>query len=451
MFTEADWSRLPYLVLVQVFQHLDNPDRYHAALTCKSWLLTLSSPVLWRTVHFKLNTKYDECLLIFIRRMGKVFLHIRADCAAQTAGDISYSLRFLCHFIEALLTTNNQQLVTLSLTGMEMWKLFSVYLKWELVEQLAILIENQRNLQVLDLSHAKLNKDQGFRLLEAAASHQCRQTIHTLDIDWLINQKESGGAINDTNFHHFMSRFSNLADLKLSHLYMSDDLLYLLAKTASHSLRLISIITEDFFVINHPPTTSTAWQYMKSACPSLNVEVFINPLKGREFRFPVNAFLIPCMPLHKLYWNCSSSSFQLGLAHIADNFQNSLRQLHVIFWDFPDKNSLLDLIIRCHSLETLSVEASNLTSGQEDSIEDVIKLGLAGHHSSTHACVATLNHKDVSLKADDNLLLESDVSGQDACPTGLSMGGWCCEQVKIWAWKGWTLVEMLVVWFQSFF
>ncbi|XP_059152727.1 uncharacterized protein LOC131938638 [Physella acuta] len=195
-----------------------------------------------------------------------------------------------------------------------------------------------------------------------------------------------------------MSRFSNLSDLKLSHLYMSDNLLYLLAKTASHSLRLISITTEDYFVLDHPSTTFRAWQYLKSACPSLKVEVFINPLKGREFDFPVDAVLAPCMPLHKLYWSCSSSSFQRSLAHITDFFQDSLRQLHVIFWDFPDKNSVTDLIKRCHNLETLSVETSTLTSGKERRIETALKLGLACHHSTTHPCVATLNHKDVSLK-----------------------------------------------------
>ncbi|XP_059152722.1 uncharacterized protein LOC131938633 [Physella acuta] len=277
LFTGIDWSRLPYLVLVQVFQHLDNPDRYHAALTCKSWLLTLSSPAVWRKGHFKLNTKYDEYLLIFIRRMGKSFLHIRADCArAQKAGDISYSIRFLYQFIEALLTTKNQQLVTLSLTGMEMWKSSCVHHKWEMVKKLAIIIEHQRNLQVLDLSHAELNKDQGIRLLEAAASHRCHKTIHTLDIDRLIHYTQSMDVSTDKKFYRCMSRLSNLSVLKLYQLYMSDNLLYLLAKTTRNSLRLISI-TEDHCILNHPPTTSTAWQYLTSACANLKVEVFINP------------------------------------------------------------------------------------------------------------------------------------------------------------------------------
>ncbi|XP_059152721.1 F-box/LRR-repeat protein 21-like [Physella acuta] len=320
LFTDADWSRLPYLVLVQVFQHLDNPDRYHAALTCKSWLLPLSSPVLWRTGHFKLNTKYDKYLLTFMRRTGKSLLHIRADCAAQKAGDISYSIRFLYQFIEALLTTNNQQLVTLSLTDMKMLKLSSVHHKWEVVEQLALLIENQRNLQVLDLSHAELNIEEGLRLLEAAASHRCHKTIHTLDINRLIIQKESEDVSTDKKLHRCMSRFSNLSDLKLCNIYMSDELLYVLAKTASHSLRLISII-EEYDRFHHPPATSGAWQYLKSACPNLNVELFINPRTGRRYDFIALAILTPCMPLHKLYWSCGLSNFHHCLEHITDNFR----------------------------------------------------------------------------------------------------------------------------------
>ncbi|XP_059152725.1 F-box/LRR-repeat protein 3-like [Physella acuta] len=401
LFTEADWSRLPYLVLVQVFQHLDQTDRYHAALTCKSWLLALSSPAVWRTGHFKLNTKYDKYLLIFIRRMGKSFLHIRADGTAQTDRGIRYSIRFLYHFIEALLTANNQQLVTLSLTDMKILELSSVHHKWEVVEQLAILIENQRNLQVLNLSHADLSIDEGFRLLEAAASHRCHKTIHTLDIDRLIDYTQAGDFSTDKKFYHYMSRFSNLSDLELSQLYLSDELLYQLAETASFSLRLITI-REEYVRLNRRQTTSTAWQYLKSACPNCKVETFINPRIGRLFDFSVREILTPSMPLHTLNWNCGrtadTDTFQLCMQHIADNFQDSLRHLHIFFWDVPDKKSLLDLIKRCHNLETLSVRTSNLTSGLERRIETDIKLGLACHHSSTHPCVATLNHKDVSLK-----------------------------------------------------
>lgn len=75
--------------------------------------------------------------------------------------DITSSIRLLYQLIEALLYANNQQLVTLSLTNLDKCKSLFLNIKWEVVEQLKILLKNQRKLKVLDLSEAGLSLDEG--------------------------------------------------------------------------------------------------------------------------------------------------------------------------------------------------------------------------------------------------------------------------------------------------
>ncbi|XP_059152723.1 F-box/LRR-repeat protein 3-like [Physella acuta] len=399
LFTEAGWNRLPYLVLLEVFQHLDQTDRYHAALTCKSWLLTLSSPSLWNTGHFKFNSKYSQSLISFVNRMGKFLQHIEADCAAQEAGETSADLLFLYQFTEALLTANNQQLVTLSLTNTKLLQPSAVH-QWEVVEKLALLIENQQNLQVLDLSHADLSIKKGLRLLEAAASHRCHDTIHTLNINDLITITTPNDITDNARFHYFMSRFGNLSDLQLSYFYVSDELLYMLAITARHTLQKMSLHAK---CLGHADrlTSKSAWQCLTSASPQLKLAVFIQSNMGMRYVSTLSRFLNPSLPLHQLHWVCGQmhdeEDIQMSLYHIAIFFENSLRHLRLDFANFRDEGMLRVLIKRCHKLETLSVNVLGLNRQEEIGFEVAIMLGIASH-PIRHECVATLNNKDVSLR-----------------------------------------------------
>ncbi|XP_059171250.1 F-box/LRR-repeat protein 21-like [Physella acuta] len=271
LFTGIDWSRLPYLVLVQVFQHLDNPDRYHAALTCKSWLLTLSSPVLWRTGHFKLNTKCSQSLISFAETMGKSLLHIRADITSLKDEDIG-STRFLSRLLQVILDVNNKKLVTLSLTNTKMLRSSHAYPRLRVVEQLETLLENQHQLQVLDLSNAALKLYEGLDLLLAATLNSYA-TLHTLHINGLVKMSFSADVANDGKFHLVVSCLTNLSVLQLDYPCLSNTVLYLLAATASNTLRLMSLYASIY--IPQTYITPPAWQSLTSACPKLKVEFFI--------------------------------------------------------------------------------------------------------------------------------------------------------------------------------
>ncbi|XP_059171252.1 F-box/LRR-repeat protein 21-like [Physella acuta] len=317
LFTGIDWNRLPYLVLVQVFQHLDQTDRYHAALTCKSWLLALSSPAVWRTGHFKLNTKYDKYLLPFIRRMGKSFLHIRADGTGLRDVDIDISTRFLSLFLGVLIDVNNQKLVTLSLTNTKILWSTNAYLRWEVVEQLETLLENQHQLQVLDLSNADLKLYEGLDLLLAATLNSYA-SINTLHINGLVKEIFSAFVANDGKFHLVVSRLTNLCVLQLDYPYLSNTVLYLLAATASNTLQLMTV-HRTYFYIALTRITSPAWQSLTSACPRLKIEFFIESNYGSWSE--MSYMLVPSMPLHKLHWKCMLWLDEDCVSHIADNFQ----------------------------------------------------------------------------------------------------------------------------------
>ncbi|XP_059171245.1 F-box/LRR-repeat protein 21-like [Physella acuta] len=398
LFTGIDWSRLPYLVLVQVFQHLDNPDRYHAALTCKSWLLTFSSPALWRTGHFKLNTKYSQSLISFVETMGKSLLHIIADGTELQDGDISSSNRFLSDLLDALLTANNRKLETLSLTNMRMLRSPFAYPRCE--EKLASLLENQRKLQVLDLSNAGLVLCEGLDLL-VAATLNCHTTLHTLHINGLVNQSCSRALARHSNFLLVVSSLSKLSHLQLSHAYLSDTVLYLLAATACNSLRVMTVHANNLYDCSIR-TTPSAWQALSSACPALKVEVLIQPMTSVYCYYGVSVgnILTPSMPLHKLHWIFARTVDKARLQHcfqrIAANFQISLRHLHIDLGLFEDSDILGDFFKRCHNLESLSVKLTTFEMLGEFKVEQQIRRAIASHPTK-HVCNVNLNGRDVSL------------------------------------------------------
>ena len=59
---ESCWSRLPTVILVEVFSYLPKEDKIRASSTCRHWRFALYHPSFWQTVHFKAKTKDENSL-----------------------------------------------------------------------------------------------------------------------------------------------------------------------------------------------------------------------------------------------------------------------------------------------------------------------------------------------------------------------------------------------------
>ncbi|XP_059171260.1 uncharacterized protein LOC131952554 isoform X2 [Physella acuta] len=401
LFTEAGWNRLPYLVLVQVFQHLDQTDRYHAALTCKSWLLALSSPVLWRTGHFTFNANKADRALHFARKHGESLLHIKADCSELTDGRPHTSTSVVYQFLDIILQAGNQQLLTLSLTNMsKLWKSVA-HPMLDVVDHIEKLLEHQQHLRLLDLSNAGLSVEHGVRLLQAA-SITCGQTIDSLSIHELINSQllsPLDDIRTDRSFLSVMCYFSNLSDLQLSYDYLSDDLLHCLSETVSNSLQTMTI-RANFNFSAYTLTSDKGWHQMTSACPRLKVIVYITAKGDANPDQYLCNILSRAIPLHELYlasvsWFTfiSYRSFQ----HIADNFQKSLRLLDLSYDCYLDTNGIAKVIESCHKLELLSLRKQFSAGECHSCYKRMIQLSISCY-SATPTCAITLNGEPFNLK-----------------------------------------------------
>ncbi|XP_059153089.1 F-box/LRR-repeat protein 21-like [Physella acuta] len=379
---QPDWSQLPYEILLNVFRYLSNSDKYHAALTCKSWLRPLSEPSVWQSGDFVFDSESDEKAITFVKITGKSLRHIHAECKVVEPetwdDDGSATCTGMYQFLANLLNSRNQQLLTFKLTNLCILEIdgdransrsFS-----EVVELLTKVLEVQQQLRVLDLSNSNKSRkncredhptvDQGMRLLHAA-SKNCANTLQKLTIARFVSLIDIYP--NDLSFlpqfRSAIAGFSKLSDLDLSYGYLEDDLLLSLARTTT-SLKVITVR------VDKPPyfetsTTPAAWENLTAVCPELRVIFFI---KTKYMRCMNTSFqdtttmLTPSMPLYQVKWKADSviaiEKIKNFFQHVEQNFQETLHHLDLqtdVRLDMECIDAMFKCLQPCKNLNSLSL------------------------------------------------------------------------------------------------
>ncbi|XP_059171246.1 F-box only protein 39-like [Physella acuta] len=394
----CDWSKVPYHIMVHVFQYLRDGDRFRAAQTCKAWLQPFSHPALFRTGQFQYGSMHRA--ITFARVKGKLLRHIYFK-ASRPNFDFPPTIRGMYQFLSNLINSGNNQLITLNLASMRRLSFRGIYTLPMLVELLAILLANQTHLRELDLSHASLIVKQGSQILEAVAKN-CSQTLQRLDITSFIDYGEPEDDEEETIWTNFVSAlcsFKNLSDLELSYEVLLDDVLRALAGS-SKSLQNLKVYNNNYDTAVRG-TTPEAWQRLTSACPGLKVEMFVRP----RFEYHVDpalcAILTPSTPLHNLHWHSgamiSLDNMKLCFQHIAIHFQSTLH--HICFKSGVrlargDVGELFESLHECSHLETVSINLKCDFSIDEEFYRSCIKEAVDKHHITCSKI--TLNGRTVS-------------------------------------------------------
>ncbi|XP_059153094.1 F-box/LRR-repeat protein 21-like [Physella acuta] len=387
-----DWSQLPYEIVLKVFLYLnDNSDKYHAALTCKSWLRPLSVPSLWQSGDFVFNSQSDQKAIRFVKRNGKHLRHIQVHCLEQK--DRTSSIDKLYEFLAHLNNARNKQLLTFKLTN-----LVHALPRYPLdvFELLRKLLKAQLQLRVLDLSNCQVYFNKACKLL-TAASQNCANTLHTLAIHRIGSYSN-----DDTDIPSILVPviccFRNLADLELSYDYLCDDLLLNLA-TKTTNLKVLTIraphdSTEEV------GTTSPAWKKLTKACPELRTVVFIKQTYEFYFDRTTTTLLQPSMPLYEVHWSAGRlvaiESIELFFQHVARHFQKTIHHLELqtgIRLDMECFEVLFKSLQSCKNLDNLSLGLTCETSDDVEKYNLTIRDVMALYPVS---CDVTLNGEKVN-------------------------------------------------------
>ncbi|XP_059153081.1 uncharacterized protein LOC131938876 isoform X2 [Physella acuta] len=169
---QPDWSQLPYDILLHVFRYLSNSDKYHAALTCKYWLRPLSEPSRWQSGDFVFDNKSDEKAIIFVNMTGKTLRHINVKCIASNKHSCGDEGRASCtakmyQFLANLLNSQNHHILTFKLTNICSLEIGGISAKSrsfsEVAQLLTQVLYDQQQLRVLDLSNSQKSiKHRGY-------------------------------------------------------------------------------------------------------------------------------------------------------------------------------------------------------------------------------------------------------------------------------------------------
>ncbi|XP_059153063.1 F-box only protein 39-like [Physella acuta] len=397
---EPDWSQLPNEILLQVFSYLSNSDKYHAALTCKSWLRPLSVPSLWQSGDFVFDCKSDEKAIRFVDITGKTLRHIKVECKKLENLQLVLEYHPSCSekmylFLASLLNSENHQLLTFRLKNLSSLETYCGGERSTPLSEVAKLLKRflkvQRQLRVLDLSNSEksvrfcfkeiLTVRQGMKLLIAAGKY-CGTTLHTLAIARLVSLKSSfhNSMSYLPQFRNAISGFSKLSDLDLSYGYLEDDLLLSLANTTT-SLKLITVRADEIPELESQ-ITALAWEKLTAACPELKA-IFHIKHKFESYSQDPTLILTPSMPLYQVKWKAGAAIAKENLEkffqHVAQNFQNTIHHLHLQTGVRPDTERF-ELVFKslqaCKNLDTLSLCLKSYKSGDVEmymlAIKDVM-------------------------------------------------------------------------------
>ncbi|GFN78744.1 F-box only protein 39 [Plakobranchus ocellatus] len=363
------WEGLPYVALVEIFRRLPNNDKINAALACRAWQLPFSRPALWR----------------------------RANAQSRN-GTVSTSIENLSIFLTSLLNHNNSQVSTFTLTHLRRFAKHLAKSGCDVIQLLTLFLASQKSLTLINLDHAGLGSDDAFQLL-AAATDWCEASIHTVSITEAFCPVEGYDVASDNRLLELLARFTALAELSLSHRYLSDDLLYLLASTAAFTLIQISIWA-GYIGRAEGRTTPRAWRHLALTCPNLVARCTVQGISHDQ---SFKDILTPGTPLKYFRMDCGGFTTMIDINvcinHITAHFCETLQhlELNFRFAFFDEVEDLVRLIERCTNLETLNITSDVATPQRQLRMERAVRRAFRRTPKSKLK-VATFNEDKVILE-----------------------------------------------------
>ncbi|CAL1530761.1 unnamed protein product [Lymnaea stagnalis] len=286
------WTKLPYLVLVEIYRNLSEIDKVAMAQVCPEWWNAFKSPVLWRTKHFIFGgpdaKNAGKRAVQYAEMLGSYLQEVSISCRHVTSNTCNVITETLEAFAKCL---SNARLRHFQIEDLELdrfWKY--AHLRFNIENCLVTFFQGQHNLEVVTLASAQIALLSGTEILEALLKSS-GHSIRILELMDFFHGRLA--AYQLSRFVLTMSGFSNLEKVTLNYCCVCNELLQHWAKSLQGKLRHLTIKAGADEPHSHTLTNET-WQRLVAACPKLTVEVALFGIAHANAVIPM---LSPYIPL----------------------------------------------------------------------------------------------------------------------------------------------------------
>ncbi|KAK3083829.1 hypothetical protein FSP39_003757 [Pinctada imbricata] len=361
---ESQWSALPDIALLSIYEYLCDADRARMALVCTNWSRIFSCPVLWRWRKYILGAtngnRIGEKACGFIKRFGH---HMRS----LNIGFISTNFRNFNHIatqselIFKNLTYFNKlrlERFTLSVANMgQQWH--NPRSRHQMLDALCRFLRRLHHLDVINLVAARMIISDGCRVLQSLSRGKASQTLSSLFIEDMFQRNIIPSA--SRRFANAMCKFQNIQLAYMNYNMINDRILEHLAciHIRKLTLTLDTIVARRVILSDH-------WKHFRAISSQSEVALQIYAAGFRQIVSDVLVRGIPLVQLEIVSWPGLSDArammdaqMPLLLRHIASTFSLTLEFFRLSMdAHLPFDAELCYLLTKCKSLRALNLYCS---------------------------------------------------------------------------------------------
>lgn len=332
----ADWSRLPYHILLKIFLCLDKIDQIHCSLTNKKWNEILDSTVLWKSVTLRLlYGKRDDMLSRYIKRYGDKIEHL--DICFDAGFDTNR--KNFCDILSTLGTIQERKLETLRISSDG----YNIYSKDIYGCLMNFFRQTSNNMIHIDLK--KINIPLYDDLIYILSENN--RNIESINIQ-TYHREDS---VTQHSILRLVQRCRNIKELCIHDHSFSNNILLELMKDDRVPIEKIDLIYGT-----HSYQNIYLWEDVVKKLPRLKVTLRLSPF---DTYLPITRWIKPWIPVEELKIDkCSLGRKDILLA--AEYYSETLKSVMIkttnIFGKTGIDNALIVLASVCTNLHSLYVD-----------------------------------------------------------------------------------------------
>ncbi|GFT45514.1 f-box domain-containing protein [Nephila pilipes] len=297
------WNELPFVSLVLIFKFLENTDRFHAALVCRSWLFAFECGNLWKNMSFvfrgdmfddtrkalqftKKHAASLESLKLTFRRTNVILLK-------ETLNNLHYFFKYL----ESFSQLHSFQIKNFfhpfqvdSNTSLFVNRTFDAFKAF---------IKAQHCLKKISFLNIRLSESEGLEILNEIADQN--EQLQTLGLTYFF--EETLNLYKNPTFKTTLEKFSKLKTLFLSYQCISEDILKILYSHPTSELEYLTIICdsrENLLQRIH----SNNWLLLRRKYPKLKISFHVVEIATLE---KFQGILPPSTQISSFNYRCGLS------------------------------------------------------------------------------------------------------------------------------------------------
>jgi len=298
--TSSDWGNLPHVVLVNIFENLEEATLLLAQYTCKRWYDVIHhSASLWREKSFRFSGVDPRGLTHapykfatqFTKTFGKYLQTLEFNLFNPVSSSVCKKFQKCLKVCLNNLVKNKAKVVELSIPHLQLDRWQWMLYREDFCSILAAFFRRgQHTIEIMRLEGARAYFDDGYKVLYAMG-YNTGATIVDLNIEDMFSSRQPIFEI--PQFVGCFKNFPRLESLIMNYSYLSEDLL----ETLANALQYSSLMQLLLKVVQHEPHDQViwghSWRALTKQCPDLRVEVLFQRVLTFDDHFRILLQQIP--------------------------------------------------------------------------------------------------------------------------------------------------------------